>query len=281
MRRSVLYVPGDREDRARKCLASAADSAVLDLEDAVAPDRKAEARDVVRRVLASTASAPGRRPERCVRINPARTPHHEADLDLVIETRPECVVLPKAEEPADVQHLAERLGRADLHPALLLICETALGVLNAPQLAAASGHVEALVFGAEDYAADVGARRSPSNREVWTARSMVAMAAAARRVAAIDQVHVDYKDAAGLERDATEARDLGYRGKQVIHPAQVDVVHRVFTPAADEVARARRIVEEDAKHGGAVFALDGRMVDRPLVEQARYVLAVHEAVRST
>lgn len=279
LRRTLLYAPGDREDRAQKCLASAADCAVLDLEDAVAPDRKAEARDVVHRVLASTPAGGGRRAERCVRVNPARTPHHEADLDLVIAARPECVVLPKAEDPADVQHVAARLAAADLHPALVLICETALGVLNAPLLAGASGHVEALTFGAEDFAADVGARRSPSNHEVHTARSMVVMAAAARRVAAIDQVYTDYKDFDGLERDTVEGRDLGYRGKQVIHPAQVEVVHRAYTPTPDEVARARAVVDGDAKHGGAVFSLDGRMIDRPLVEQARYVLAVAEASR--
>ena len=278
VRRSMLYAPADREDRARKCLASTADSAVLDLEDAVAPDRKDEAREVARLVLAS-APAAGRRAERCVRVNAARSPWHEKDLDMVVAARPDAVVLPKAEDPADVVRVATRLTEAHVEASILCICETALGVLNAYAIACANARVDALVFGAEDYAADTGARRSPSNREVWMARSTVVMAAAARRIAAIDQVFVDYKDLDGLARDATEGRDLGYRGKQVIHPQQIEVVNAVFTPTPEAVERARRIVEADAKHAGAVFSLDGRMIDRPLVEQARYVLRVAEANR--
>ncbi|MEM3086913.1 MAG: CoA ester lyase [Halobacteria archaeon] len=267
IRRSVLFAPADREERARRCLTGAADVAVLDLEDGVAPDRKKEAREISRRLFAELREAPG--PERAIRINAPGSPEHPADMALVARVRPGAVVLPKAEDPRRVRALASRLPKGT---ALHLILETGLGVLNARDLARASPRVASLAFGAEDLAADIGARRTPSSFEVLYARSHVALVAGTFRLPSIDQVFVNYRDPGGLRREAEEARNLGYRGKLCIHPDQVPVVHSVFTPSAEEVERARRLVEAAARAGGGAFALDGRMVDRPLVEQAREVL---------
>lgn len=273
VRRSVLIAPGDREDRARKCLTSGADVAVLDLEDGVAPGRKKEAREVVERVFAEVRGTPG--PERCIRINALGTPHCVPDMALVARVKPEAVVIPKAEDPRKVRAVAARLPRgAVLH----LVLESGMGILNARDLARASPKVELLAFGAEDLAADIGARRTPSNLEVLYARSHVALVAGTHRLASMDQVFVNYRDLERLRRETEEARNLGYRGKLCIHPDQVPVVHAVFTPSSEEVEKARRIVDASEKAGGGATALDGRMIDRPLVEQARYVLEVAKQV---
>ncbi len=275
VRRSVLIAPGDNEGRARKCLTGAADVAVLDLEDGVAPDRKKEARVTVERVFAEVRGTPG--PERCIRVNAPGSEHHAADMALVARVRPEAVVIPKAEDPRKVRAVAARLPKGT---ALHLVLESGMGVLNARDLACASPRVELLAFGAEDLAADIGARRTPSSLEVLYARSHVALVAGTFRVASVDQVYVNYKDLDGLRHECEEARNLGYRGKLCIHPDQVPVVHSVFTPSPEEVERARRIVEASGKSGGGAFGFEGRMIDRPLVEQARYVLEVAKQVEA-
>lgn len=275
VRRSVLIAPGDNEGRARKCLTGGADVAVLDLEDGVAPDRKKEAREIVERVFAEVRGTPG--PERVIRINAPGTEHYAADMALVTRVKPDAMVIPKAEDPREVRAVAARLPK---RVALHLVLESGMGVLNARDLARASPRVELLAFGAEDLAADIGARRTPSSQEVLYARSHVALVAGTFRIASMDQVYVDYRDLDGLRRECEEARNLGYRGKLCIHPDQVPVVHGAFTPSAAEVERARRVVEASEKAGGGAFALDGRMVDRPLVEQARYVLDVAKQVEA-
>lgn len=270
--RSVLFTPGTRADRIRKALETgAADVVVADLEDAVAPDEKHSAREAVRAVLEAVPSSPA---QRAVRINAWPSRLAEADLDAVLAAGPDLVVLPKAEDPEQVRALDARLGDSPVR--LLLILETAEGVLNARELARASDRVAALAFGAEDLAADAGMRRSAGNAEVAVPRSLVALAAAASGVAAVDMITADYRDADRTRREALEARALGYRGKMCLHPAQVAVVHGAFAPTPDEVDWARRVVEAADGAGaaaGGVVVVDGKMVDVPLVRQARAVLA--------
>ncbi len=270
--RSVLFTPGTRGDRIQKALqAGAADVVVADLEDAVAPDQKDEARDEVRAALQVVPASPA---QRAVRINPWPSALAEADLDAVLAAEPDVLVLPKAEDPTSVQALDARLG--DSPARLLLILETAEGVLNARELARSSDRVAALAFGAEDLAADAGMRRSPSNEEVAVPRSLVALAAAAAGVAAVDMITADFRDQQRTTREATEARALGYAGKMCLHPTQVESVHAAFAPTPDEVDWARRVVAAaDAEGAGAggVVVVDGKMVDVPLVRQARAILA--------
>ncbi len=274
--RSVLFTPGTRGDRIQKALhTGAADVIVADLEDAVAPDQKEQARDEVRTAL---DAVPASAAQRAVRINPWPSRTAEDDLDAILDTNPDLLVIPKAESPDDIRALDARLGN---HPArLLLILETAEGVLNARKLARATDRVAALAFGAEDLAADAGMRRSPSNSEVAVPRALVALAAAAAGIAAIDMITADFRDTDRATREATEARALGYKGKMCLHPTQVTATHAAFAPTQEEIAWAQRVVhaaDEAGSEAGGVLVVDGAMVDVPLIRQARAILAESNA----
>jgi len=268
--RSVLFTPGTRPERIQKALESgAADVVVADLEDAVAPTHKIEARIAVRNALLAVPESPA---VRAVRINAWPGPLAEEDLEVVLAAAPDLIVVPKAERVTDIQALEARL--AGHGAGLLLILETAAGVLSARDLAACD-RVRAIAFGAEDLAADAGMRRSPENSEVAVPRALVALAAAAEGKAAIDMITADFKDEARTRREALEARALGYVGKMCLHPAQVTVVHDAFVPTAQEIAWAKKVVaaaEAGGADSGGVVVVDGRMIDVPLVRQARRIL---------
>ena len=284
-RRTVLFTPGTQPDRVAKALTAAeADTLVIDWEDAVAPPDKANARAAT---TAAWSKLPRTRTERVIRVNGAQTEWHAEDVEAAVALGPDAILLPKAEKPGHVAELAQRMWELETERSLrqnaiklLLILESGRGVLEALACAEASSRVDALVFGAEDYQADVGGRRRKDNLDVWWARSRVSAAAAAAGVSAIDQVFIDYNDPEGLRREANEARDLGYRGKMVIHPRQVGVVNDVFTPTDAEVAHARRVLaaaDDAEKQGKGAFSLDGKMIDRPLILQARLVLDIARA----
>ena len=272
--RSVLFSPADKPDRVHKVLASgAADVVVADLEDGVAPGRKEEARRAAADVLASASDVSCLR---AVRINVWPGSLAEADLEAVLPSQPDLIVVPKVESVDAVRLLDARLTEAGADETrLLLILETAKGVLHAEELATASDRVVAIAFGAEDLSADVGIRRSPDNREVSVPRALIPLAAAAAGVRAIDMITADYQDVARCKREASEARDLGYVGKMCIHPGQLDAVHAAFAPTPEDVAWATKVVAAADAHGiahGGVVSVDGQMVDVPLVEQARRIL---------
>jgi citrate lyase beta subunit len=241
-----------------KALASRADAVVADLEDAVSPDRKDAARNIVRRL----------RPP-VVRVNGAGTPWFADDLAAVRELEPEALVLPKA-TPESVM----ALGRDG--PPVIAIVETARGLQLAFEVAS-SPRVAALMLGAADLGAELGWEPRPDGLELLYARSrVVAESAAAGIRAPLDVVHLDIQDAAGLEAAARFARSLGFRGKACIHPAQVDVVNRVFLPESESVDWARRVLdaaEEGERAGRGAVALDGEMIDAPIVERARRILS--------
>lgn len=284
--RSVLYTPGDRGDRLEKALRDgAADLVLADLEDAVAPDRKAGARQQV--AAAFKAAPPAGKGLRGVRINPWPGRLADEDLAAVLPLRPDVIAVPKCQDPKAIAALAAQLDGRERALAiphgstrLLVILETAAGVLAARELAAASPRVLAVAFGAEDLAADAGLRRSASNAEVAVPRALVALAAAAARVAAVDMITADPKDVERTRREAAEARALGYTGKMCIHPAQVAAVHEAYRPSSEEVAAARRLVDAVEKAGigaGGVVVVDGKMVDMPFIEQANRTLRDAEA----
>ncbi len=286
LRRSMMFTPGTAGDRIAKAIERGeADMVVADLEDAVPPDAKAAARETVRDALRERTDAA--RPERCVRVNAWSSGRVAEDLAVVMAARPHAVVLPKAERAAHVEAMdalllreERRVGVAPGSTALILLIETAAGVLTSERLAHASPRVSALAFGAEDLAADAGLRRTREGTEILYARSHVALAAASARIDAIDQVFVDLDDLEGLAREARMARSLGYGGKMVLHPRQIAPVHDAFTPSAAEVEAAHRLVAAaDAKGAGegGVLLFEGRMVDVPLIGQARRVLAQAEA----
>ena len=265
--RSLLFAPGSDERKLRKALESAADGVVADLEDAVAPDEKAAARDVVRRVLSTVVTGTGR--PAAVRVNGVETPYFRDDLVLVSELAPDALVVPKASPEA-----VAALGSEG--PPVIAIVETAEGLRLAYETAR-SPRVVALVLGAADLGAELGLEPRSDGLEILYARSKVVVDSAAAGIRApVDVVYLDLHDLEGLEEQARLARSLGFRGKACVHPDQVEVVNRVFAPTSAEVDWARRVVEafeQGELAGRGVVALDGTMVDLPVVERARRILA--------
>ncbi len=279
--RSPLFAPGDSERKATKALASAADAVILDLEDSVAPAAKEAARTATAAILGSTSRAGV-----IVRVNPPGTPWYLADLAAVVAARPAAVMLPKCSGAEDLlaldRHL-EALETASCQAVgsigvLPLVTETAASVLGLAGIKNASGRVIALCFGAEDLSADLGIRpRGPDASfalPVVYARAALLIAAAAGGIPAIDTPWPDPRDPGGLAREAAAAAADGFAGKLCIHPDQIAPVNAAFTPPADSVAWARRVLEGFAANPDAgVFALDGKMIDRPHLKLAERIIA--------
>ncbi len=266
--RSFLFAPASDEHKLRKALASEADVVVADLEDAVSFEQKDAARDVVRGTLADE-------PYRglvAIRVNGADTAFFAADIALVQELRPDVVVLPKA-TPGAVGALDEE------GPPVVAIVETADGLRHAYEVASRP-RVEALVVGTVDLGVELRLEPREDGLEILFARSKVVLDSAAARIRGpVDRVFLDVRDGSGLEADTQFARSLGFRGKACIHPDQVEIVNRVFTPSDEELSQARRVVEayeQAVGEGEGVTALDGEMIDLPVVERARQVLALAE-----
>lgn len=270
-RRVLLFVPADDAHKSARAAASDADSVILDLEDGVAVDRKDVARDAAAAALRKLDFG---RSERLVRVNPVGPGLQREDLAAVMPARPDGYVIPKVESAAQVREVARRSAK---HPApLLALIESAAGLMNLREIAAADPRLEALMFGAEDLVGDMGAVRTPEGDEVAWARGAVVVAAAAFTLQAIDTIHPDLGDDAGLKRESLRAARMGYAGKMAIHPKQIEVIAGAFTPTDEEITAAQRLVDAHARHqaaGTGVFALDGRMVDRPMVRAAERLLA--------
>ena len=276
--RSILFVPGNKGRMLDKARTLPADAVILDLEDGVPPGEKTVARATVRQALTSSTYEP----YVILRLNALGTGLAEADLLEAFTARVGAVCLPKAETPRDVERLSALVAQAgDRHGlprgtvAICLMIETALGVLNAYQMARMN--VRALFLGGEDLVRDLGAVRSKEGLELAHARAQMVLAARAAGALAIDTVFTDLADLDGLLEEAREARILGYSGKLLVHPAQIEPVHRAFAPSAEEVAQARRVLEAFAAaeaRGDGVLALDGQMIDSPVVARAREVLAL-------
>ena len=271
VRRSVLFAPGDQPELMRKAPETGADTVVFDLEDAVAPDRMDEAREAV----AAALEALDGDTELCVRVNPLGQ-GGGADLD-ALNRAPDSVMLPKVSGVGDVEALARALEARGLEVPVLALLETAAGVLAAAEVAGAAV-TDAVLFGAEDLAADLGATRTDEGTEVLHARQRVALAAAGADIDAIDTLYTEYEDTEGLAVDTERAREWGFDGKMAIHPTQVPVINDAFTPDPERVEWAERVVAASQDNEG-VFAVDGEMIDAPLIAQAETVLERARAAR--
>jgi citrate lyase beta subunit len=283
-RRALLYTPGDDQHKIEKALTLGVDCICMDLEDGVALNRKSEAR---RTIAAALRDLDFGRSEKLVRINPVGSGLETEDIQAVLPFRPDGVVLPKIESPDQIQWASEKIEAAELAHGwpvhsihMIIIIETPKAILNLKEIAAHphSGgfpRLEALIFGAEDLAASLGAVRTREAWEVFYARSAVVTATAAFGLQAIDMVSVDFKNLDALREEALFGARLGYTGKQIIHPNQVEPVQEAFTPDGESIAQAKRLVEVFETHqaqGSGAFALDGRMIDMPLVRAAQNVL---------
>jgi citrate lyase subunit beta/citryl-CoA lyase len=284
--RSLLFVPGDSPKKLAKGLESGADALIVDLEDSVAADRKAQARAGALGFL-KDAGAAAHRPRLLVRVNGLDTGLIDADLDAVMPGRPDAILLPKAEGGASVIHLDAKLavreavcGLPDGATRIAAIAtETAAALFAAGTYAGASARLSALTWGAEDLSADLGAETNRDEDGRFTgpfrlARSLCIAAAAAAKVQALDTVFVDFRNTEGLRRESAEARRDGFTGKLAIHPGQVAVINEVFTPSPAEIARAQAVVAAFAAAPSVgVVGIDGVMYDRPHLERAKRMLA--------
>ena len=285
LRRSVHFVPGGNERMIARALTLPADGLILDLEDAVALERKAEARAAVLRWL-ETLDFGAR--ERWVRINPLATGLGEADLEGTIAGRPDGYVIPKPRSAADIRAVVEILDRLeDQHGLpfgatrlLLIATETPEGLLNIDEVARASPRIAALTWGVEDLSAAMGLPRTRDAEGRYLeipryARVMTAVAAAAAGVEAIDTVFTDIPNLEGLRRECEEAVAMGFTGKLSIHPSQIPVINETFTPSPEEAKEAEALIaafEEHRQKGAGAFAYKGQMVDTPHLARARGIV---------
>jgi citrate lyase beta subunit len=263
-------MPGDDLKKIQKGISLGVDSIVMDLEDGVALNRKAEARATIATALRDLRFG---RSERMVRINPIGSGFEQADLDAVLPQRPDSILLPKVEYPEHIYWLAEYI--ADPSIRLLALIETARGVVNLREIAAAGDRLDALIFGAEDLAGDIGATRTPTGWEIFYARSAVVTYAAAFGLQAIDTLVIDFNDESALIEDARLSVQLGFSGKLAIHPKQVAVIQSIFTPSDAQIAHARRLIqahEEQQAQGIGAFSFEGKMIDRPAIRAAQQII---------
>ena len=284
--RSLLFAPADSSRKLEKAMTSGADAVIIDLEDSVAAEGKAAARNSAADFLAEAVKL-AKRPRLLVRVNGFATGLTDADLDAVVPARPDAIMLPKAEGGAGVIHADAKLtareaiaGLPDGHIKIVAIAtETASALFLAGTYGGASPRLEGLTWGAEDLSAELGAE---ANRDAdgnfldpyRLARALCLAGAAAARVQAIDTIAADFRNLELLRRETEEARRDGFAGKMAIHPAQVPVINEVFTPTATAVAKARAVIAAFERHPGqGTVGIDGVMYDRPHLERARQLLA--------
>lgn len=272
--RSYLFVPGDSPDKIGKAVGGSADAVIVDLEDAVAPARKIAAR---RTVVDALASVDRRGRPVLLRVNAVGSGLAHDDVLATLAARPDGYVVPKVADAATLRRFRDWLAAAGVgdRPVYALI-ESALGVLNLRELVLGDAPPAGLLFGGEDFLASVGGVATAGRHELAYARGAVVAAAAAAAIPAVDTVFIDYRDADGLRADALLARQMGFDGKLVVHPAQVAVVNAVWTPDSAEIAAARTLLTQFAQHAAAgvgVFTVDGRMIDEAVVRRARQIVA--------
>lgn len=280
MRRSVMITPGHRPERLAKAVSLPADSLIFDLEDAVPPARKAEARAVVARAL--TELSFGHR-ERAVRLNGIGSADFVADIAAMPWVEIDAVMLPKVERAEDLQKLDAALDQAapGREIAVIATLETPRGILNALQIADASPRLAAFFLGPGDYTMQTGGRITP--RVLEFPRQMLVAAAGAVGAQALDAPYLaDLRDVAATRQDAEAARELGFSGKVVFHPDQIAPVNEAFTPNAEEVAKAQRYIaafQEAAAKGENLAYVDGTFIAMDLVPNMERILALAEAAR--
>ena len=285
--RTILSVPGNRENMLEKSKQLHADIIVLDLEDSVPHEEKARARAIVKNWIPKLM---GNGSKIYVRINSLDSGLAQEDLGAVIIQGIDGISQPKPSTGYDIQKVAEFLKRLEKERGLpegnvniLPWIETSLGLINAYDIASASPRVNGVIFGANDLVLETGMTRSEEGHELLYPRTKIVIAARAAGVAAIDTPYNNFKDDKGLIRETTFVRNLGFRGKFVIHPSQVDIVNKIFCPTEEEVAHARKVVtafEEARAKGFASASVDGKMIDIPIAQRALIILLTHETISS-
>ncbi|WP_096786695.1 (3S)-malyl-CoA thioesterase [Rhodobacter sp. CZR27] len=271
--RSVLYIPGSKERALEKAQGLAADAIIFDLEDAVAHDEKLHARDLLKRTL-ETADY-GRR-IRIVRVNGMDTEWGRDDVAAFVGSKADVILIPKVSSAADVQAVADLIPDVPLWAMM----ETALGMLNAAEIAA-HPRLTGMVMGTNDLSKELGSRFRPDRLALQTGLGLCLLAARAYGLTIVDGVYNAFKDEDGLRAECTQGRDMGFDGKTLIHPAQLDIANEVFSPSEAEITLANRQIEafEAAERQGlGVAVVDGKIVENLHIVTARQTLAKAEAI---
>ncbi|HMK44182.1 MAG TPA: citrate (pro-3S)-lyase subunit beta [Dissulfurispiraceae bacterium] len=284
MRRSMLYVPGNNPGMIRDVHIYRSDAIMFDLEDSVSLNEKDAARMLLYNSLLTFDFGQA---EILVRVNGLNTAFGRDDFEAIVRARPDAIRLPKTDTPEDVVEADELISGIERQSGietgsikLVAAIESALGVINAPRIAMASGRLIGMALGAEDFVTDLKTSRSADGIELLTARSMVLFAARAAGIDAFDTVFPDVNDEEGFIREVKLIKQLGFDGKSIINPRQIEIVHQIFTPTEAEITYAMRVLEairEAESKGSGVISLNGKMIDKPIVERARRVLAFAEA----
>jgi citrate lyase beta subunit len=279
-------MPGDDLRKIQKAAGLDVDCVCMDMEDGVALNRKSEARQTIVQALQSLSFG---RSERLARINAIGSGLEQEDLEAVLPAHPDGVVIPKVENASQVlwaSRIIDSFENQRGWPAreikLLVVVESARGIVNLAEIASSTSRLQGIIFGAEDFAGDIGATRTREAWEVFYARSAVVTYAAAFDLQAIDMVFIDFKNSEGLYRESLQGAGMAFSGKQIIHPNQVEPVQKAFTPSDEAVAYARRVMaafEEHQAAGKGAFALDGKMIDAPIIKSAERVLERARAAR--
>jgi citrate lyase beta subunit len=278
-RRALLYMPGDNWKMITKSITLGVDSICMDMEDGAAVNKKVEARETIVKALQELDFGTS---EKLARINSVASGWEKEDIEAVLPYHPDGIVIPKVESYEHVEWASKLIEEAELKHGwsinsirILIGIETAKGILNLKEIAS-HPRLDAVIFGGEDFAASIGATRTKDAVELLYARQAVVVACAANDLQAIDIVTIDYKDIEALRIESVFGAGLGYTGKQIIHPAQMEPVQTAFTPSQEAIDYAKRIVETfeaSQKEGKGAYSLDGKMVDMPLLKNAQKVLA--------
>jgi citrate lyase beta subunit len=274
-RRSLIFAPGDKPDMFPKALRTGADIVCVDLEDAVAPQHKAVARE---RTLALFDDRPAVQGVECVvRINCLRSAEGMRDVAAILDrpSPPPALMLTKVRTADEVALLDDVLGDRGLATRLHVIIETNDGLDNAVAIARASGRIDSLLFGGVDMAADL--RTTATWENLLYARSRVVHAAAGAGVDLIDVPYLDLNDMDGMRREAEASAALGFTGKGAIHPKQIGVLNEIFSPSPDAVARARRVIQAFAESGSGLVVIDGKLIERPVLRTMQRLVAIADA----
>jgi len=284
LRRTMLFIPGNNPGMIRDAGIYKNDCIMFDLEDSVSINEKDSARFLVYEAL-TTLNYPGK--EIVVRINDPRTQTGKDDIEAIVSTKKAAIRLPKAESAADVRYCDEIIEAIEkkngIEPGstkMFAAVESAQGVLNAKEIAFESKRLIGIALGAEDYVTDLKTSRSSDGVELYFARSMILLAARASGIDALDTVFSDVNDEEGLQRETALIKQMGFDGKSIINPRQIKIVHEVFTPTEKEIANAEAVLEaikEAERKGSGVISLNGKMVDKPVVERAKRTINLARA----
>ncbi len=283
LRRTLLFIPGGNEKVLNKGLGLEVDGLILDLEDSVSPDKKETARQAVTKALLTAEFG---RKEKVVRVNALSTDYGRDDLEQVLRGRPDTLLVPKVDRAEDIkaydQRMTETEEKEGFPPGrigLIALIESAWGIVNIESIALASSRMTGLLFGAADFTRDTHGQITADRQELLYPMMRILLAARIAGIDALDTPYFDIKDPEGLERHVLQAKAMGYDGKALIHPGQVEIVNRIFTPSAEELLQARRVIEAfqaARREGKGVIQLDGKMVENIHVAMAERTLKIAE-----